>query len=514
MLTMDHKIEVVSKPSRQLPHFGTLSASGELIHRAAAVVTADRLSAEAVLKSVLSTCVLALLLLGGGLTAEAAQPPLPRLNPDSYPAAARAPIAKAYENAAAHPGDAQAVGELGRILQAWEQWDAAHDAYTRAQALAPRTLDWPYLDAVVLQRLARNGEAAERLVKAVAASPGYLPARVKLAEALVEAGTLDDSARRFQELAREPAAEPAAQFGLGRIAAAQGHHEAAIEHLQRATSLFPEFGAAYYALARSYRALGRNEDAQRALEKHAQYGARWPGQQDPVLAAVADLRADPRAQMQRGVALAERGDLNGAIAAHEAALVGEPSLAQAHENLITLYGRAGNWAKAEEHYRALLALGSNLDDAHYNFGVLLGMQNRWDEAAAAYQRALAVNPLHARAHNNLGQIFERERKLEAAAAEYREAARSQPTFRLARFNLGRMLLAQGRSEEAIVELEKLIEPRDAEAPPYIFALATAYVRSGHQAEGIRWATEARQLALKYGDTALAAAIERDLASIR
>ena len=33
-------------------------------------------------------------------------------------------------------------------------------------------------------------------------------------------------------------------------------------------------------------------------------------------------------------------------------------------------------------------------------------------------------------------------------------------------------------------------------------------------EAVRWATDARQLALQYGDTALAAAIERDLATIR
>jgi hypothetical protein len=31
---------------------------------------------------------------------------------------------------------------------------------------------------------------------------------------------------------------------------------------------------------------------------------------------------------------------------------------------------------------------------------------------------------------------------------------------------------------------------------------------------VRWGTEARELALKHGDTALAAAIERDLAAIR
>ena len=31
---------------------------------------------------------------------------------------------------------------------------------------------------------------------------------------------------------------------------------------------------------------------------------------------------------------------------------------------------------------------------------------------------------------------------------------------------------------------------------------------------MKWATEARDLALRFGDTALAAAIERDMASIR
>ena len=441
-------------------------------------------------------------------------PPLPRLSPESYPAAARTAITRVYRNAAARPTDVEAVGALARMLQAWDQWDAAHEAYARAQALAPRAFEWHYLDAVVLQRLARPAEAAARLAQAVSASPGYLPARVKLAEALFDAGDLEQSARLFGDLTREPLAEPASQFGLGRIATAQGRDDAAVGHLQRAIALFPEFGAAHYALARSYRALGRIEEAQGALERHAKYGARWPGLEDPVLAAVTTLRDDARAELQRGVKLGETGNVEAAIAAHEAALALEPSLAQAHANLITLYGRAGNWAKAEQHYNAVVALGFNLDEAHYNYGVLLAMQDQWDAAAEAYRKAIAVNPLHARARNNLAQILERGHKLEEAAREYREALQSQPTFRLARFNLGRMLLALGRPDEAIVELEKLVEPRDAEAPRYLFALATAHVRSGHKAEGIRWATEARELARHYGDTALATMIERDLAAIR
>jgi tetratricopeptide (TPR) repeat protein len=457
---------------------------------------------------------LALALVAAPALADDVLPPLPQLSLESYPPIARDAVSRVQRDATAHSMDASAVGALARTLQGWEQWDGAHQAYARCQALAPRTFEWHYLDAIVLQRLARQTEAAAQLRQALAASPDYLPARVKLAEALLEAGELDESTRLFEALVREPGAEPAARLGLGRIAAAQGHYETAVANLERAIELFPEWGAAHYALALSYRALGRRDDAQRALERRAQYGPRWPALEDPTLAAVAALRNDAQSHVRRGVKLAESGDVEGAIAAHEAALVQDPSLAEAHANLISLYGRARNWTKAEEHYRAVIALGVDLSTAHYDYAVVLGLREKWDLAAEAYQRAIAVNPLHAAAHNNLGQIFERQRRLDAAAEAYSHAIESQPTFRLARFNLGRMQLALGRTDEAITGFQKLIEPRDAETPRYLFALATAHVRAGHKDEGIRWATDARQLALEFGQEELAAAIARDLTSLK
>lgn len=456
-----------------------------------------------------SVLVLALL-----ASSAAAQNALPRLTIDTYPPAAREHIGRVYTRAQAHPDDAALVGALARVLQAWEQWEPAHQTYARAQALAPRTFDWHYLDGVVLQRLTRHAQAAAQFRDAVAITPSYLPSRAKLADSLLELGDLDQSEKLFGELAREPAAEPWALFGLGRIAAARGEHEAAIAHLQRAITLFPDFGAAYYSLARSYRALGRTEDAQRALERHAEFGARWPGIDDPILAGLLALREDAVALVQRGVKLADAGDVPGAIAAHEAALDGNPDLVQARANLISLYGRAGNWTKAEENYRAVIAHGFNLDQAHYDYGVLLSMQEKWDAAADAFRQAIAANPLHVGAHNNLGQILERQQKLAEAEAEYRRAVEAQPKFRLARFNLGRVLLALRRPEDAIGVLDKLTEPRDAETPTYLFALSTAYVRSGRVKEGARRATEARDLALAYGQKDLAAAIDRSLALLK
>ena len=448
------------------------------------------------------------------LTAQTGPPPLPPVAIDQFPMAARAAVSRAYREATARPSDAAAVGNLGRVLQAWEQWESAHQAYSRAGVLAPTAFEWPYLDAIVLQRLARHDEAVVRLDRALAISADYLPARVRLAEALLEAGDLVRSQKLFRLLLRELPAEPAAQVGLGRIAAAEGRHAEAIVHFERAVTLFPELGAAYYALARAYRAVGRSADAERALEQHARYGARWPRIDDPVLATVATERDDPRALLQRGVAMSEAGDVEGAIAAHEAALKQDPSLVQAHANLINLYGRVRNWSKAEDHYRAAVALGLDLADAHYDYGVVLGLQEKWDLAAEAYRRAIAVNPLHTQARNNLGQILERRRDYQAAESEYRRARDTQPTFRLARFNLGRMLLVLDRTDEAIVEFEALRQPRDAETPRYLFGLATAHVRAGHREEGLKWSNEAKDLALTFGQQELAAAIDREIARLK
>ena len=449
------------------------------------------------------------------LVASAQAPPaLPKIALDTLPTAARASISEAERRASARANDPEAVGALGRMLQAWEQFEGAHAAYARAQALAPRAFEWHYLDALVLERIARRPEAVARFKDAVSASPDYKPARVKLADALFDSGQIAESRPLYEELAGDPATAPMGDFGLGRIAALEKRHEAAIELLERALSRFPQWGTAHYTLALSYRALGRPEDARRALERHAQYGPQWPTLEDPVAATVTDLREDARAVLQRGVRLAERGDVAGAITAHEAALAKDPSIARAHANLISLYGRQGNWAKAEEHYREAVRLGGDIGDAHYDFGVLMAMQQKWDQAAEAYKKAIAANPLHTTALNNLGETQERQGKVQEALDSYRRASDAQPLFRLARFNVGRMLIALGRTDEAVAQFEKLVEPRDAAAPRYLFGLAVGYARLGKKDEALKWATDAQQLAQQHGQKELAAAIQKELEKLK
>jgi hypothetical protein len=77
-----------------------------------------------------------------------------------------------------------------------------------------------------------------------------------------------------------------------------------------------------------------------------------------------------------------------------------------------------------------------------------------------------------------------------------------------------MLLAVGDTAQAIGEFERIQQPIDAETPRYVFALSTAYVRAGRVADGVRLASDARKLALDFGQTELAAAIAREVAKLK
>jgi Tfp pilus assembly protein PilF len=437
---------------------------------------------------------------------------LPDLRIDSFPPVSREPIGRALDAVRAAPEDAARVGALGMTLQAWNQWDSAAAVYARARALEHR-FDWYYLGGVIEIRRARYADAVPLLSEATTLDSQSVPAVLALADALFEAGKIDEAERQYASVSDQPASRPHACYGLGRVLAARGKYDTALAQFDIAVNAFPEFGAAWYAKGLALRNLRRLDDAREALARAQQYGTRWPGIVDPLMARVKSLRDDPTAHLQRGLDLDRAGDLAGAIREQEAALAVDGSVVQAHVNLISLYGRQGDVARAEEHYREAVRLGVNLGEAHYNYGVLMLLQQRDQEAAAAFRKALDVNPQHAGAWNNLGRIAERAGTLDEALDDYRRAVRlgsSDPTMR---YNLGRMLLATQKFDEAISEFQVLAAVKGPAQPRYVFGLATACVQAGDIARGRQHALEARALAASLGQTDLVAAIDRDLAKL-
>jgi tetratricopeptide (TPR) repeat protein len=437
--------------------------------------------------------------------------PLPQLTLDAFPPVSREPIARALAEARAHPQDAAATARVGMLLHAWEQWEAAAAVYAHVRRLE-RRFEWLYLAGVVEERLAHHQEAAALFRDALTLSPAAIPARLKLADALLESGALEEAEQAFGALAGEPSAEPHAKYGLGRIHMARGQQKDAVAAFDEAVRLYPEFGAAWYSRGLALRSLGRLDDARASLARAREFGTRWPGVPDRVLMQVRALRDDATAHLARGLALDRDGDLAGAIREHEAAIAADPALAQAHVNLIALYGRQQQWTRADAAYREALRLGYGGAETHYNHGVALVLQGRDADAAVAFERAVAANPLHAGAWNNLGALSERAGRLDEALARYRQAVDAAPADASFRYNLGRMLIANGRAADAVAQFEVLARA-DAPDPRHVYGLATALVLSGNVPGGRTYALRARALAASQGQTEMVAAIDRDLARL-
>src|SRR5439155_25692188 len=112
-------------------------------------------------------------------------------------------IEQAYQRASQHPRDPAAVGELGMLLHAFNQYESAEASYARAHALDPRDFQWVYSLGIVRTLLGEHRAAVAAFKEAARLDPAYLPARVKLADELLETGNVEDAATEYIALARE-----------------------------------------------------------------------------------------------------------------------------------------------------------------------------------------------------------------------------------------------------------------------------------------------------------------------
>ncbi len=456
------------------------------------------------------SAIVALLAIGIATTFAQALPNLPPIDVANFSPEIRESVRKAYAAAQAQPRDAEIVGRLGMTLHTYEQHEAAAQCYERARQLAPQEFRWRYYLGIVQALLGQHAEAVATFKAALQLQSDDSFTQLRLADSLLALGQFAESQPLYETLRKKDAKVAQVHYGLGRIAVAQKNSSAAIASFQQALLLFPNYGAAHYALGLALRDAGQASEANVHLALSQQFKYVRPMLDDPWLAAVAELNASAMAHLKRGAALGEDGKLSEAIAEHERALALNPKLTQANINLIQLYGRAGQADKAEQQYRTLVAVNPNLAESHYNYGVLLTGLGRLAEATQAFQRSLTLNPHHAESHHNYGVLIEREGKLDEAAAHYRQAIANKPDHRAAHFHLGRILVNQDKLAEAIEQFQLTLTAEDEDTPRYLYALGATFARAGDPQKAIAHLRAALNKAKALGQTQLAASLERDL----
>ncbi len=320
--------------------------------------------------------------------------------------------------------------------------------------------DWWYLDGVVLQRLvrARRGRrCASRAPRSALAGAADGP-QARLGRGAVRrramleasAAAYDGAGRRSQPRRRSRRwgadAWPPAPAGTPRRWRSSSAPSRCFRSSARPTTGWRSRCGRWDA----------RDEARAALEQHRVYGTRWPAIDDPLLARVARCATTRAGTCLAGLRQAELGDLAGAIEAHEAALARNPSLAQAHANLISLYGRAGQWAQGRSALQGACWPSATTSTRRTTTTACCSACS-----AAGPRRprpialAIAGQPA-ARAWRatTSGRCSRASASVAEAMDQYRQAVAADPQLRLARYNLGRMLLAARQIDAAAAEFEQ------------------------------------------------------------
>ncbi len=136
-----------------------------------------------------------------------------------------------------------------------------------------------------------------------------------------------------------------------------------------------------------------------------------------------------------GVALADMGQIDEAIALYKKALELNPNYAAAHGNLGNSLVKKGQVDAAIAEYNKAIELYPRFPQAHLNLGTALFKRGQVDEARAQFEDAVEINPDDAGAHDMLGVALGEQGHLEAAIGEFQEALRLKPAAADTQHNL-------------------------------------------------------------------------------
>ena len=183
----------------------------------------------------------------------------------------------------------------------------------------------------------------------------------------------------------------------------------------------------------------------------------------------------------RGVALLEQFNYDGAATAFREALKIAPDLSIARVNLaIALFYGNKSTEAAEAAGAAADALPSS-PTSHYVAGLIAKTDNRVAEAAAAFERVLKIDPNDAGAKIQLGQIRTQERRYDDAIALFQGALTAEPYNVTAAYSVALALTRAGRADEGRQAMQRFDTLR---ASAYGVTYAQTYLSQGRYAEAL------------------------------
>lgn len=365
---------------------------------------------------------------------------------------------------------AKVFGELGLILDAWEQNEDALLCYRNAGTIDPKNPRWPHLEALVHRDAGRGDEALELLRKTLTIDPSRAATLSYLAELELDRGEVEVATGHFTALEKLDPGNATAHHGLGQIALQQGRAADAVLHFEKALETQPTANRVRYPLSQALRDLGRADEAAEALARAGRVRISIPDETQQLLA---DVRAQTALRLVGDMAanldgvtdlellrftLTQLSRTEGAIAGLEGTLAAVDRAAQPRVAARLEYAIAGLdiYAGRDQdgvvRLRRAVQLAPDMAEAWLKLGNALARLGDLRTAEDAFTKAVELDPsgdaLLARATIKLNQ-----RDGSGALADLRRLAAARPSDGVVRVRIAEAREVMGDLQGAFAELQ-------------------------------------------------------------
>lgn len=172
---------------------------------------------------------------------------------------------------------------------------------------------------------------------------------------------------------------------------------------------------------------------------------------------------DPKALLERGIALEKSGQTGAAIRQFQTVIQGAPPPAiagQARLELVRIYEVRGDWSAAAQQLEALRKLAPEDPEYAYQLGIAYRNLSRW-----AMVRMKTVAPAAARVKQIEAEQYAITGDAVRAARSYAEAIAADPNLPGSHLGLAMLYARGGKRAEALAEIDKelAIAPESAVA---------------------------------------------------
>lgn len=392
-------------------------------------------------------------------------------------------ISACEQRARSGPGRKAALAELSRLYHANGFLAEASRCYEGLLQVDSSNPLWPHRLANIVAGYGQLDEALPLLRRVVALAPAYVPARLRLGDALLKMNQNAEAAKVYgAALEREPG-NPYALLGLARLDIDAGRWEEARTRLESVVAQ-TKYMVGYDLLPTVYEHLGQADRAT-AIRARVKASGAFADMLDPWMdELIDDCYSTYRLSVAAGTAQ-HRGDTKGAISLLQRALALAPDSGPLQFQISLFYLDQRDYTNARQHLEQCTVLAPDFPDG---WAYLTNLFTTLGDAASA-RRVLAEGLAHC--PRSPGLRLEHGRQLSAAGRyaeaipEFEESIRLRPDEADAYVELAKTYFQLNRVKEGVAELLQALQV-EPEHPTALTTLALYSISIGDEAAARAW----------------------------